>query len=158
MRRELEVTLRNRNKSVVMDRLLLANPVDVPNALIEGQVRDMQVEAMRRAGVTDPAQAPAAQQFLEPARRRAALGLILGEIIRRQGLVADPVRVEARLDEIVGVYGDTAALRASYQQNPQAMRQVESLALEDQATDWVLGAAAVTEVGSTFKDIMKFEG
>jgi trigger factor len=158
MRRELEVTLRNRNKGVVMDRLLEANPVDIPNALIEAQVRDMQVEAMRRAGVTDPAQAPAAQQFVEPARRRAALGLILGDIIRRQGLVADPVRVQARLDEIVGVYGDTAALKASYQQNPDAMRQVENLALEDQVTDWVLEHAAITEVASTFKEIMKFEG
>ena len=62
------------------------------------------------------------------------------------------------LDEIVGVYGDTAALKASYQQNPDAMRQVESLALEDQVTDWVLEHAAITEVASTFKDIMKFEG
>jgi trigger factor len=158
MRRELEQTLRNRNKAAVMERLLQANPVDVPNALVESQVRDMQIDAMRRAGTKDPAQAPDPQQFMEPARRRAALGLILADIIKRQQIIVDPVRAEARLDEMVGVYGDPAAIRQSYRQNPEAMRQVENLALEDQVTDWVLANARLREVASTFKEIMKFEG
>ena len=158
MRRELEQTLRNRNKAAVMDQLLQANPVDVPNALIEAQIRDMQIEAMRRAGTKDPAQAPAPQQFVEPARRRAALGLILADIVKREHLVVDPVRAEARLDEMIGTYGDPAAIKQSYKQNPEAMRQVENLALEDQVTDWVLANVTIHEVASTFKDIMKFEG
>jgi trigger factor len=158
MRRELEQTLRSRNKGAVMDKLLQANPVDVPNALIEAQIRDMQIEAMRRAGTKNPAQAPAPQQFVEPARRRAALGLILADIVKRQHLIVDPVRVEARLDEMIGAYGDPAAIRQSYKQNPEAMRQVENLALEDQVTDWVLANVTIQEVASTFKDIMKFEG
>jgi trigger factor len=158
MRRELEQTLRNRNKETVMDVLLRSNPVDVPNALIESQIRDMQIDAMRRAGIKDPAQAPAPQQFVEPARRRAALGLILADIIKRQHLSVDPVRAEARLDEMVGVYGDAASIKQSYKQNPDAMRQVENLALEDQVTDWVLANVTIREVPSTFKDIMKFEG
>jgi trigger factor len=158
MHRELEQTLRNRNKAAVMDQLLQANPVDVPNALIETQIRDMQIEAMRRAGTKDPAQAPAPQQFVEPARRRAALGLILADIVKREHLVVDPVRAEARLDEMIGTYGDPAAIKQSYKQNPEAMRQVENLALEDQVTDWVLANVTIHEVASTFKDIMKFEG
>jgi trigger factor len=158
MRRELEQSLRNRNKAAVMDQLLQANPVDVPNALIEAQIRDMQIEAMRRAGIKDPAQAPAPQQFVEPARRRAALGLILADIIKRQQIIVDPVRAEARLDEMIGSYGDPAAIKQSYKQNPEAMRQVENLALEDQVTDWVMANVTINEVASTFKDIMKFEG
>ena len=158
MRRELEQTLRNRNKAAVMDKLLLANPVDVPNALIESQIRDMQIDAMRRAGIKDPAQAPNPQQFVEPARRRAALGLILNDIVKRQQIILDPVRAEARLDEMVGTYGDPAAIKQSYKQNPEAMRQVENLALEDQVTDWLLANVTIHEVPSTFKDIMKFEG
>ncbi len=158
MRRELEQTLRNRNKAAVMDKLLQANPVDVPNALIESQIRDMQIDAMRRAGIKDPAQAPNPQQFVEPARRRAALGLILNDIVKRQQIILDPVRAEARLDEMVGTYGDPAAIKQSYKQNPEAMRQVENLALEDQVTDWVLANVTIHELASTFKDIMKFEG
>jgi trigger factor len=157
MRRELGATLRSQNKSAVMDALLRANPVDVPNALIESQVREMQAEALRRSGGKDASQAPAPEVFAEPARRRAALGLILADVIKRNNLTVDPARAMARLDEMVGSYGDPEAIKRAYLQNPEAMRQVENLALEDQAVDWVLAHAKVRLVSSTFKETMKFE-
>jgi trigger factor len=157
MRRELEQALRNRNKSVVMDKLYSANPTDVPNVLLEGQIRDMQVEAMRRAGMKDASQAPPADPFVEPARRRVALGLLLNDVIRKQNLVVDRARVNERLDEMVSAYGDASAMKRAYMQNAEAMRQVESLALEDQAVDWILAHAKVREVPSTFKELMNFE-
>jgi trigger factor len=58
---------------------------------------------------------------------------------------------------MVGAYGDAAALKRAYQQNADAMRQVESLALEDQVVDWVLAHAKVHEVGLDFKEVMNFE-
>jgi trigger factor len=157
MRRELEQALRNRNKAVVLDKLYSANPTDVPNVLLEGQIRDMQVEAMRRAGMKDASQAPPAEPFIEPARRRVALGLLLNDVIRKQSLVVDRARVNDRLDEMVSAYGDAAGMKRAYMQNAEAMRQVESLALEDQAVDWILSVAKVREVPSTFKELMNFE-
>ncbi len=157
MRRELEQNLRNRNKTAVMEKLYQANPLDVPNALLESQIRDMQVEAMRRAGAKDVSQAPPREPLVEPARRRVALGLLFNDVIRRENLVVDPRRADARLDEMVGAYGDAAALKRAYQQNPDAMRQVESLALEDQVVDWILEHAKVRERVSTFKELMNFE-
>jgi trigger factor len=158
MQRELEQSLRNRNKAAVMDKLYQANPVDVPNALLESQIRDMQVEEMRRTGAKDVSQAPPREPFIEPARRRIALGLLVNEIIRREKIVLDPARSNARLDEMVGAYGDPAALKRAYLQNADAMRQVQSLALEDQVTDFVLAHAQVHETRHTFKELMNFEG
>lgn len=158
MRRELEQNIRNRNKSAVLEKLYQANPLDVPNALLENQVRDMQVEIMRRTGAKDVSQAPAREPLIEPARRRVALGLLISEIIRREKIVLDPARANERLDEMVAGYGDAAALKRAYLQNPDAMRQVESLALEDQVVDWILAHAQVSEKASTFKELMNFEG
>ncbi len=158
MRRELDQALRNRNKAAVMENLYAANPTDVPNVLIEGQIRDMQVEAMRRSGAKDPSQAPPREPLLEPARRRVALGLLLNDVIRRENLVVDRTRVNERLDEMVGAYGDAAAMKRAYLQNADAMRQVESLALEDQVVDWILAHAKVREGVSSFKELMNFEG
>jgi trigger factor len=158
MRRELEQALRNRNKAAVMEKLYAANPTEVPNVLIEGQIRDMQVEAMRRAGTKDAAQAPPREPFIEPARRRVALGLLLNDVIRKENLVVDRARVNERLDEMVSAYGDAGAMKRAYMQNAEAMRQVESLALEDQAVDWILEHAKVHEVKSSFKQLMNFEG
>ena len=157
MRRELDQALRNRNKTAVMEKLYLANPTDVPNVLLEGQIRDMQVEAMRRSGAKDPSQAPPREPLVEPARRRVALGLLLNDVIRRENLVVDRTRVNERLDEMVSSYGDAAAMKRAYLQNAEAMRQVESLALEDQAVDWILAHAKVREVPSSFKELMNFE-
>ena len=158
MQRELEQSLRNRNKAAVLDKLYQANPVDVPNALLESQIRDMQIEEMRRTGAKDVSQAPPREPFIEPARRRIALGLLINEIIRREKIVLDPARSNARLDEMVGAYGDPAALKRAYLQNADAMRQVQSLALEDQVTDFILEHAQVHETPQTFKELMNFEG
>jgi trigger factor len=158
MQRELDQSLRNRNKAAVMDKLYQENPVDVPNALLESQIRDMQIESMRRTGAKDVSQAPPREPLVEPARRRVALGLLINEIIRREKIVLDPARSNARLDEMVGAYGDPAALKRAYLQNADAMRQVESLALEDQVTDFVLEHARVHETRQTFKELMNFEG
>jgi len=158
MRRELDQNIRNRNKTTVLDKLYQANPVDVPNALLESQIRDMQIDVMRRTGAKDVSQAPDREPFVEPARRRVALGLLINDIIRREKLVPDPARANARLDEMVSGYGDAAALKRAYLQNADAMRQVESLALEDQVVDWILANAQVHEKPSTFKELMNFEG
>jgi trigger factor len=158
MRRELEQNIRSRNKSALMEQLYQANPLEVPNALLESQIRDMQVDTMRRTGAKDVSQAPPREPFVEPARRRVALGLLINEIIRREKIVADPARTNARLDEMVGAYGDGAALKRAYLQNAEAMRQIESLALEDQVVDWILDHAAVTEKRQTFKELMNFDG
>jgi len=158
MQRELEQSLRNRNKAAVLDKLYQANPVDVPNALLESQIRDMQIEEMRRTGAKDVSQAPPREPFIEPARRRVTLGLLLNDVIRKENLVVDRTRVNERLDEMVSAYGDAGAMKRAYMQNAEAMRQVESLALEDQAVDWILEHAKVREVKSTFKQLVNFEG
>jgi trigger factor len=158
MRRELDQNLRNRNKTAALEQLYQANPVDVPNALLESQIRDMQIDVMRRTGAKDVSQAPNREPFIEPARRRVALGLLINDIIRREKLVLDPARSTARLDEMVSGYGDAAALKRAYLQNADAMRQVESLALEDQVVDWILAHARVHEKPSSFKELMNFEG
>jgi trigger factor len=158
MRRELEQALRSRNKSAVMEQLFQSNPIDVPNALLETQIRDMQLESMRRSGAKDASQAPPREPLVEPARRRVALGLLFNDIIRRENIVLDPARSNSRLEEMVGAYGDGEALKRAYLQNADAMRQVQSLALEDQVVDWVLAHAKVREQEATFKELMNFEG
>jgi len=158
MRRELDQNIRNRNKTAVLEKLYQSNPIDVPNALLESQIRDMQIEVMRRSGAKDASQAPPREPLVEPARRRVALGLLMNDIIRRENIVVDPARSNARLDEMVGAYGDAATLKRAYLQNPDAMRQVESLALEDQVVDWILDHAQVQNRASTFKELMNFDG
>lgn len=154
LNRELSQNLRARTKQSVLEALLAANSIELPDSLIESQVQEMQVEAMRRAGIQDVSKAPPREPFEEPARRRVAMGLILSELIKQRGIVLDQVRVTARLNEMAGNYGDPEGLIKAYRQNAGALRQVENLVLEDQVVDDVLSHAKVREVQSSFQDVM----
>lgn len=156
LNRELSQNLRSRTRQAVLDALLAANSVDLPASLIESQVQEMQVEAMRRAGIQDVSKAPAREPFVEPARRRVAMGLILSEVIKQHDLVLDQGQVTQRLQEMAGGYADPGALINAYRKNAGAKRQIENLVLEDQVVDHVLSRARVHEVQSTFKDVMNF--
>lgn len=156
MRRELEANVRARLRQQLFDRLLEANPLEVPKALVDQQVREMQIDTARRIGAKDASQVPPPDAFVEPARRRVALGLLIGELVKSAGLQVDRARVEARLGEVAATYPDPDAILKVYRQNPDAMRQVESMVLEDQVVDHLLERANVTEQPSTFKELMNF--
>ena len=156
MERELAQAINARIKSQVMEQLLAANPIAVPKALVEAEIRDMQMELLRRSGSRDARQLPPRENFEQPARRRVALGLILNEVIRQSGIKPDAAQVQSRLDEIVVGYSDPEEARRQYLQNEAATRQLQMSVLEDQAVAWVASVAQVTDQPGSFKDIMNF--
>lgn len=156
MERELAQAVQARLKTQVMEQLLAANPIAVPRALVEAEIRDMQMELLRRMGGSQAGQMPSRESFEPAARRRVALGLILNEVIRRAGIQPDAGSVQARLDEIVAGFADPEAARQQYLQNEGAMRQLQMAALEDQVVAHVVGVARVSDQPSSFKEIMNF--
>jgi len=156
MRRELQANVQTRLKQQLFDRFIESNPVDVPKVLIEQQVRDMQVDTARRIGAKDASQVPPPDAFVEPARRRVALGLLVSELVKTAGLKLDRARVDVRLAELAATYPDPDAILSAYRQNPDAMRQVENMVMEDQVVDYLLERAKVTDQPSTFKELMNF--
>ena len=156
MERELAQAVQARLKGQVLEQLLAANPIAVPKALVEAEIRDMQVELLRRSGSRDPRQLPPRENFEAGARRRVALGLIMNEVIRQAGIQPNAAQVQSRLDEIVSTYSDPDEARRQYLQNEAATRQLQMAVLEDQAVAWIINAAQVTDQPGSFKDIMNF--
>ncbi len=156
MERELGQMIRSRLRNQVFDALHAQNPFDVPRALVDEQVQQMQLDAARRMGVREVSQLPPREPFEAPARKRAALGLILGQIIQAQALTADGQRVQERLEELSAGYPNPEEARTAYQHNRDAMRQIESAVLEEQVIDWFLERAKVTDQPMTFQEITGF--
>lgn len=156
MERELEQNVRARLKQQLMDGLLAANPVEVPQSLVDAQVREMQIDAARRLGARDASQVPPPEPFLEGARKRVALGLLIGELIKSRGIKLDRTRVDARLADLAASYPDPEQVIKAYRQNADALRQVENVVLEDQVVDLLLEKASVTDQPAKFKDVMNF--
>jgi trigger factor len=156
MNRELDDLVRNRVRTQVLESLYTSNKFDVPKALIEEQIQQLQLDMARRANITDPSQLPPANTFEESARRRVTLGLILGEIVKGENLKVDRERVQTRLNDVAAAYPNADEVRRAYLQNADAMRQIESAVLEDQVVDWVVGKAKITEKPSTFSELTGF--
>jgi len=156
MKRELANAIRNRVRTQVLDKLLEANPIEVPRGMVAEAIQSMQLDFARRMGIKDVKQLPNPESLQEPARRRVALGLIVGEVVRAADLKVDRERVNAKLNEIVGDQDDAGEMRRQYLQNADAMRQIESQALEEQMIDWVLSQAQVTDKSLTFSELTGF--
>lgn len=156
MAREVENLTRERLRSQVMDALYRDNPLELPRALVEEQVQQLQLDIGRRMGARDVSQLPAREPLEEPARRRVALGLLMSELIRSQDLKADREKVLARLNEMASSYPNADEVRRSYLQNPEALRQIESAVLESEALDWVLGQAILTDKSVSFAELTGF--
>jgi trigger factor len=156
MERELTDLVRTRVRTQVLEGLYRDNPIELPRALVDEQVQQLQIEAARRLGVREASQIPAREAFMEPARKRVALGLLMGHVVQTQGLKLDRQRLNQRLDDLVATYPNPEEARRAYQQNPDAMRAIESAVLEDQVVDWALAAARVTERPMSFKELTGF--
>ena len=116
----------------------------------------MQLEALRRMGTRDARQLPPREPFVANARRRVALGLLLNEVIRSADLKLDSAKVQERLDEIVSGFADPEAARRQYVENEGALRQLQTMVMEEQVVDHLISKAKIKEQKATFKEIMNF--
>lgn len=156
MQRELADAVKARVKKQVLDQLLAANPLELPKSMVDAQVRDLQIDAARRMGARDASQIPAAEGFQDAARRRVALSLLIGEIIRTANIQVDRAQVQTRFEELAQQYPDSGQALQQYRSNPQFQRQMEAAVLEDQVIDWITQRAQVADKSSSFKEIMNF--
>ena len=156
MEQELADVIRGRVRAQILDALYRNNSVEVPRALLEEQVQQLQIDTARRLGIRDASQLPRPEAFVEPAQRRVALGLLITHIVQSQSMKVDRERVLTRLSSLVEAYPNPDEARRAYLQNPEAMRQIESAVLEDQVVDFLLGRAQITERPMSFSELTGF--
>ncbi|MDE2235522.1 MAG: trigger factor [Gammaproteobacteria bacterium] len=158
MRREMDEAIRKRMKQQVLDKLLEANPLQLPNILLESEIESMRRESLERLGSKDGkgnTDLPR-ELFEDSARRRVSLGLILGEVIKQQQLRVDAKRVQERLERMAGDYSNPSEAMRSMRSNAAVMHQIESLVLEDQVVDKLLEKAKTTDKPTSFQELMHF--
>jgi trigger factor len=107
-------------------------------------------------GARDASQIPPAENFMDAARRRVALTLLVTELVRAAEIKVNQSQVLARFQELAQQLDDPSQALQAYRQNPELQRQMEASVLEDQVVEWVLQRARVTDTPSTFKEVMNF--
>lgn len=155
MERELKGAVRNRVKTQAIDGLVSANVIDVPAALVEGEIDVLRRQAAQRFGGNEKQAAELPRElFEEQAKRRVVVGLLLGEVISQHELKADEDRVKALIEEMASAYEDPQEVVEFYSKNKELMNNMRNVALEEQAVETLLAKAKVTEKPTTFSELM----
>jgi trigger factor len=157
MQRELEEGVRAATKQRVMEALLAGRQLELPESLIKREV-DRSMEQRRlelsHSGIDASEIGLDPKDFEEAARRRVSLGLLVGELIKENGIKADPDEVRARIDSIASTYEDTAEVVRWYYSEPARLSEVESTVLEDTVVAWILERADVVAESSSFDELL----
>ncbi|GAB5380398.1 MAG: trigger factor [Aliiglaciecola sp.] len=159
MQRELDQTLKAKLKEDVIAGLLEQNTLDLPKALVDQEIDALREQAKQRfqqqsGGNVDNMPELPADLFEENAKRRVSIGLILGEIIKNNEIKVEDERVEQLIETTASAYEDPSEVVEYYKNNNELLQQIQNVALEEQAVEWVVGEAKVKEVKKAFDDIM----
>jgi len=150
MERELNNRIRTETKNAVMDQLIEKNPIDVPAAIVQQEAETLQKQtAAQMPGSEQPVEA-----YMGDAARRVKLGLILAEVVKTAAIQPDAEKVRERVESMSKDYEDPDEFVRYYQSNPQLLRGIETLVMEDMVVDWIVDQAEVVETERSFDELM----
>ena len=154
MRREADQKVTAAVREQVMEGLLDANPLEIPQTLKSQEMHQMQHEAMQRMGIEDHDLAPPMENFAEAADKRVRLGLLVRQLISDQELTVTDELVRKRVEEMCASYENADDMVEMYMSNPQVVQQIEPMVLEQLAIDWLMDHGKVKEKKVSFTEYM----
>ena len=158
LKREVSKRLQAKVKDQVMEALLKTNPIDVPNALLEMEIQRLMQSArqdMEQRGGAKMKDFPMQREwFVDQAKRRVSLGLILSEIVKVNKLQAQPDQIKKIVEESAQSYEHPEEVIRWYYAQPQRLQEVEGVAIEDNVVAWALSASKVVEKPIAFDELM----
>jgi trigger factor len=96
--------------------------------------------------------------FAPQAERRVRLGLLLGEIVRTNGLQPRPDQIRKLVEEMAQSYERPQEVINWYLSDRKRLSELETVALEDNVTNWVLERAKVADTPIAFDELMGHTG
>jgi trigger factor len=159
LQREVKFRVLARNKAAAMDALLAAAELDVPKALVDGEVERMVEGAradLKKRGIKDADKAPMPTEIFQPqAERRVRLGLVVAELVRANNLQAKPEQLQRHIEEMAQSYEKPAEVMRWYLGDRQRMAEVEGIVIENNVTEHVLATAKVNDKTLPFEELMQ---
>jgi trigger factor len=156
--REAKKRIEARVKQQALQTILDVTPIELPKSLVQME----QQELLQRAAADLQARGLKPEQmqlnpamFEESARRRVALGMIIGELAGKQNLQPKPAEVRALVEQEAQSYESPAEVVKWFYMQPQRLSEMESAALEANVVKWVLSKAKVEDKKLPFDELMQ---
>jgi len=160
MTRELTQAVKSKVKEQVIEGLLAGHEIDLPSSLVSDEVDFLRQQTKQRfPGKINPKDLPdlPTEMFTEQAERRVKVSILLGEVIKANKLIVDNDKVDELIASAASAYEDPREVIEHYAKNKELMQQMQNIALEEQAVEFLLEKADVTSKKASFQDIMNQE-
>jgi len=155
--REVRKRVHGEIKQKVMQALLDSTQIELPKSLIGIEIQRLQQQArtdLESRGLKSD-QIPLNPEIFEAqAKRRVALGLIIGETVKEHGVAATPAQVRSLVDDFAQTYEQPSEVVKWFYSEPQRLAEFEGLALESNVVKWVLENAKVEDKAVSFDELM----
>ena len=160
MERELRNAVQSHVKNQVMDGIIAAHEgIEVPSSLVAQEIDGMRGQMFQQFGgqaspEMDLKSILPDDMFKDQAERRVKLGLLLGEMISKFELRADPAKVREAIEDIASTYQEPEEVINWYYSENEQLAQVESRVLEDQVVEKLLADAHIEDQQSSYQDAL----
>ncbi|MDG6772886.1 trigger factor [Thiomicrorhabdus sp. ZW0627] len=157
MAKELARAVQNQNRTAALDALQEIVDVQLPKSLVDQEVQNLMnnmAQNLQQQGMKPEDLNMSADHFQADAEKRVKLGLIMGDIIRANNIVASDEDVDAFIQEQASSYEDPSEVVNWYKQNPQAMNEIKAIIVENSIAEKILSEAKVKEVKKSFEEVV----
>lgn len=142
LEKKLELVSYEQIKKQILDQLLKACPIPLPQVLVEDEMARIHQDLHQRQG--NHAQAHCEHQGLEEeAKRRVQLSLVFREIVKLHQLVVDEEKVKEKIQQLATAYGNAELIESLYYQSNELLEHLRRSVLVDQVIDFIVKQAAV---------------
>jgi len=151
MERDLKNALESKTKSRVMEQLFdLHKDIEAPLTQVANEMQSLKNQMAQKLGNNegankfDPSMLPD-DMFMDQAKRRAVVGLIVNEIVQSNEMDVDGAQVRERIEGIASSYEKSEEVVNYYYNSPELLKGIEANVLQEQVVQLVLTSADVTE-------------
>jgi trigger factor len=155
--KEVAKRVRANIKDQVMDSLHDAASFEVPRALLESEIQRMQQQAigdLKQRGMTTQDLTLPPDLFVDRARRRIKLGLLVSELVKKHGLQPKPEQVRAFIEEQSKSFEQPDQLVRWYYAEPARLAEIEAVVMEDNVVEWAMKNMKVADEPTAFDELM----
>lgn len=150
MEAELKYAVDGQIKNQLLDALLEANPIEVPNALVKQETQYLLQNRLRNA----PNLELTADMFKDEATKKVKIGILVRELIKEYKIQAPADKIKQIIDKLAAAYNLSEQAVKEYYQDKQRLQEIESLVLEDEVVAFLLEKSNVTEKPDEFYKII----
>ncbi len=148
LQRELDDALRAKTKEQVLDKLLEANPVELPNAMLQQETARLyarQRQSLIKQGAKPEDIKLDPEALTAQANRRLALALLLAEITKAGDIVPDDDKVKEMVANVAASYEDPKEVISWFHAEDERLSEIRSAVLEEQIVEYIMAQAKVSE-------------